>query len=99
MKYWDYPKIGKFILLGMILIEITTYIYLAINNQQSHQAILLSCYLLLTSVITFIASALSIPIRFYFYHWRLFMMVQGMAILARIVGLIGIVVLDNDASD
>lgn len=95
MKYWDYPKIGKFILLLMLLIEMSTYTYLTINNQQSHKAVLLSCYLLLTSVITFVGSALAIPLRFYFNHWVLFFMAQGLAILSRTVAIVWIVVLNN----
>lgn len=95
MKYWDYPKIGKFILLGMILIEMSTYIYLAVNNQQSHKAILISTYLLLASVVTFIASALAIPLKFYFSHWILFFIAQSLAIMLRVVAIVWIVVLDN----
>lgn len=99
MKYWDYPKIGKIILLGMILIELSTYVYLVINNQQSQKALSLSSYLIFTSLITFIASALTIPLKFYFYHWILFFSIHGIAIISRMVGIVWIIILDNQVSD
>ena len=99
IRHWDFPKIGKFVLLFMLAIENITYVYLIISNQSCPKAIALSSYLLTTSVITLIASALSISIRFYFHYWVFFFAVQGVAATCRLGAIIWIVILDNQTSD
>ena len=99
IREYDFPKIGKFILLFMLTLESITYVYLVISNQSCPKAIALSAYLLITSVVTFIASALSISIRVYFNHWIFFFMAQGLAIACRVAAVIWIVILDSQTSD
>ena len=99
IRHWDFPKIGKFVLLFMLAIENITYVYLIISNQSCPKAIALSSYLLTTSIITLIASALSISVRFYFHYWVFFFAVQGVAATCRLGAIIWIVILDNQTSD
>ena len=95
MKDWDYPKIAKYLLLAMLTLELSTYIYLTISNSHCQKAFLLSSYLLTTSLVTFIACSLAIPLKFYFHHWIIFFTFQVLAITFRLGAVIWIVVLDS----
>lgn len=99
MGNWDYPKLGKCVLLVMLGIEIGVFVYLVIENQHCRKAVLLSSYLLGTAVFTFVASALAIPLRFYFHHWIIFFVMQGLAIAARLGAIVWIEVLNGQISD
>jgi hypothetical protein len=94
VRQLEYPEVGKYVVIFMLLLEISAYIYLVISSQDCLKAILLSVGLLVASFLTVVASALSIPLKFYFNHWILYNIMAVLSILARITVLVWIVILN-----
>ena len=96
---WNWPLIGKFILIIMILLEGSINLYLLLSYQGISNAIVLSAYLLTTSFIMLINVGLSISIRIYYNYPKTFHVSALLSILSRAAAIIMIVRLNNEVSD
>lgn len=99
VKRLDFPKVGKFIIVMMCFLEAAVYVHLIVINQHSSTAVALSSFLLVSSAIGLVASALSIPLRFYYNHWIVYNCLAGTSIASRAVALAWIIILNLEVSD
>lgn len=96
---WNWPTIGKFILIVITLLEASINLYLLLSNQGKSKATALSAYLLATSFVMLVNIGLSISIRFYYYYPTTFHVLALFSIVSRTTAIIMIVKLNNEVSD
>lgn len=91
MKYvrnWDFPHLGKILLLIMTTTESIVYLSLAISYSFDSTSLFLSLGLLLASITTIILTAISIPAKIYYYHTKIYLSAAVLAVSARIATMI-----------
>lgn len=83
----------------MLFIEMSVYVYMAIANEHCQPALMLSCFLLVASFLTLLPTVLSIPLTFYYYHWRIYFVLAALSIAGRVAAIIWVVVINFSTSD
>jgi hypothetical protein len=90
VQRWDFPHLGKILLLLLAITEGAVYVVLAIEYYSESTSFFLSLSLLLASATSVLLAALSIPARVYYYHTRVYLAVAVVAVAVRIATMIAI---------
>lgn len=102
MKYvrsWDFPHLGKILLLIMTTTESIVYLSLAISYSFDSTSLFLSLGLLFASITTIILTAISISAKIYYYHTKIYLCFAVLAVFARIATMIIINKMNGEPSE
>ncbi len=87
VKNWDFPKIGKYMYLAMLSIELFSYLFLCYTASEK-TSFRISLYLAFVAAVNILLVLCAIVPRIYYYYTKLFIVVVISVLFFRILGII-----------